>query len=424
LKILLRLILYFVLSFVVFALVNGVLFAVLFSRHNINVHQYELLQRAGIIAESLADFIEDAEEEQVVTQGRGMGMGPMRGMMARQQTIINSEAFLRLVEDVAGSDVWVIDSDESEVVFGDRRVGLPLRDLPPAAEYVISPALAGELTYYDNFGSFWDLDITLAAPIILSDGYISGVVLLHSQISVINQVTAAGLVLLLYSMGFGVLASVLVAFVLSKRFTRPINKMKTAALKISDGEFEVKTHVSQNDEIGELANIMDGMASKLDRTSKEREKLETQRREFVANVSHELRTPITVMRGSLEALIDGIVKGEKTAEFHLEMLNECLYLERLVTDLLDLSRLQNVDFVIESEVVYLNDIITDAARLMSKVSDAKDVEISLERAEGDFSFVGDYGRLRQMFIIVLDNAVKFSPQGGKITIEKISNSIP
>ena len=420
-KILLRLILYFVSSFVIFAFVIGLLFAVLFSRHNIYVHHAELERRGENIARSLAEYM-DADPAINNHHGRRRGMGGM--MMGDRQGMMHTSSFLRFIEDVAMSDIWVIDSQSSEVVLSGQQVGLPHRDLPKNSEQIMAYALDGQVAFCDNFGTLWgNTDIIVAAPIILADGYIAGAVLLHSQAPAINQVTGSVLALLAYSMGFGILVSGLVAIILSRRFTLPINNMKVAALQISDGNFDVKTGVAQNDEIGELAIIMDGMANKLNKASREREKLDTLRKDFVANVSHELRTPITIIRGSLEALLDEVVEdADKVKNFYADMFEECKYLERLVADLLDLSRLQNNDFAIEAKLLDLKGIVADAAYTMSKISEQKNIYIALNCTDDKFLFMGDYDRLRQMLIIVLDNAIKFSPYNSTVTINLKKNN--
>jgi len=228
--------------------------------------------------------------------------------------------------------------------------------------------------------------------------------------------------LLLHSMGAAVIVSIFVAVLLSAHFTKPLSKMKMAALKISSGNFNARTGVKQSDEIGELANILDNMAGKLAFTFKEREKLDKLRQDFVANISHELRTPITVMRGSLEALLDGVVSDtDKVLEYHTQMFGECKYLERLVSDLLDLSKLQNTDFAIDSQTINLQDLVDDVARTMARISQQKDICLTFIHKGDPLNFIGDYGRLRQMLIIVVDNAIKFSPYGGNVEIHLLRN---
>ena len=140
----------------------------------------------------------------------------------------------------------------------------------------------------------------MAAPITLSSGEIAGVVLLHEQLKNIRGATVNGLAILLLSMAAAIVISFFIANVLAGSITKPLDKMKNAAMRISSGDYEVKTDIKQDDEIGELASALDDMAEKLNTASKESTKLEKLRRDFVANISHELRTPVTVIRVHLK----------------------------------------------------------------------------------------------------------------------------
>jgi signal transduction histidine kinase len=104
------------------------------------------------------------------------------------------------------------------------------------------------------------------------------------------------------------------------------------------------------------------------------------------------------------------------------MLNESKGLQRLVTDLLDLSRLQNMDFHIETAQVYVCDAVSDAIRSAKSIGEPKNIEFIVEKTTENCTVTGDYDRLRQMFMTILDNAVKFSPQNGKITIKLSYNN--
>lgn len=193
--------------------------------------------------------------------------------------------------------------------------------------------------------------------------------------------------------------------------------MKNSTLLLAEGDYTAKTGVQQRDEIGALAGAIDILSERLLTAKRNSEQLDKLRRDFVANISHELKTPVTVIRGSLEALCDGVVKEpEQVKSYHSQMLNESLYLQRLINDLLELSKLQNTDFKIDRQELNLCDILRDAVRSAGHLVREKKIEIRQEFDTDSLTVVGDYGRLRQMFLIVLDNAVKFSSAGSEIMV--------
>jgi signal transduction histidine kinase len=216
------------------------------------------------------------------------------------------------------------------------------------------------------------------------------------------------------------------SFFLAEKFTTPLKKMQSSTALLAAGDYTVKTHIQRRDEIGALAVSIDILSDKLLDARRATENLDRLRRDFIANVSHELRTPVTVLRGSLEALRDGVVTQPAQVEnYYRQMLGETLSLQRLVNDLMELARLQNTDFKIDMTALNVYDVLTDALRSARQLAESKHIDIRLEADAQTLAVTGDYGRLKQMFLVILDNAVKFSPENSEIqvTLEKNSVSI-
>jgi len=248
--------------------------------------------------------------------------------------------------------------------------------------------------------------------------------LLHTSISGMTGSVRQGISIMFLSTVLALMISVIIGIILSLSFTRPLKKMKNTALALARKDYSAKTGVVQNDEIGQLAYTIDELSIQLDAASKESERLAKMKQDFMTNISHELKTPVTVIRGSAEALVDKVVNDPVQIEqYHKQILNDSIMLQRLVEDLLELSRLQNMDFSMSKQRILINDIISDAVHSSSHIAKPKNININLFMEDFNVEMEGDYARLRQMFVIVLDNAVKFSNQGSKIEVMCSKNTI-
>ncbi len=149
----------------------------------------------------------------------------------------------------------------------------------------------------------------------------------------------------------------------------------------------------------------------------ELERLETTRRDYVANVSHELRTPLTAVRGLLEPLSDGMITDEETRQrYYKIMLKEVLRLSRLITDMLELSRLQSGTSYLEIAVVNVNELMTDTHQNYRREAQQHGIELRLDVDPLQMYAVSDEDRIEQVLVILLDNAMRYTPEGGSITL--------
>ncbi|MGI6162085.1 MAG: ATP-binding protein [Christensenellales bacterium] len=148
----------------------------------------------------------------------------------------------------------------------------------------------------------------------------------------------------------------------------------------------------------------------------EQEKLERLRRDYVANVSHELRTPLTSMRALIEPLKDNLVKNEeKKAKYYDIIYRETIRLTQLINEVLDLSRLQSGKAEIACVRLNIKDIIDDVKARHDAVAARKNITISADAQPELYAF-GDGARVEQVLVILVDNAIKYTGEGGHISI--------
>jgi signal transduction histidine kinase len=201
--------------------------------------------------------------------------------------------------------------------------------------------------------------------------------------------------------------SVLAVQVLARGMTSPLREMTSAARAMAAGDYSQRVRATSRDEVGQLADAFNRMAEDL-------EQVDTLRREMVANVSHELRTPVAALRAQLENMVDGVTVPDEPAL--QSALTQVERLGRLVTYLLDLSRVEAGAVDLDVRDVALHDFLEDAAAAVRPVAADKQLRFSVEVAPTSLTVPADAERLHQVVANLLQNAVRHSPVGGEVRL--------
>ncbi|GAA2193965.1 sensor histidine kinase [Micromonospora lupini] len=207
----------------------------------------------------------------------------------------------------------------------------------------------------------------------------------------------------------GLAAGVVAGLLLARRLARPIRVAATAAARLRAGDRAVRVPVEPPDEVADLAEALNGLAAALTTS-------EGRQREFLLSVSHELRTPLTAIRGYAEALADGVIDTDGTADAGRTMLAEAQHLDRLIGDLLALARLEAADFPLEPVPVDLTRLAADAEPTWSGRCAAVGVSFRLETSGQPVSAYTDPGRIRQVVDGLLENALRVVPPGAPVVL--------
>lgn len=489
----------------------GAFFIQIFRQQAFDRSEKQMLDRAHTIADIM---------------GEAAATGGIRGM----------GGFMRFLNTMTEADVWVLDAQGAPMVLSGMGMGAGAMQghmqgpetLPPEALKIFGELQAGKDAVSEGFSSVYqEAMLTVGTPITDANGQVRGMVLLHAPVTGIVETTNRAVAILLVSLAAALLVAGGLGIAYSVRFVRPLKQMNAVALAMAEGNYEARTRLGRPDELGQLGNSLDHLASELGATINllyqekgklgdiiasisegiisfdselkplnanaklaeimnggtdygleaamsdfealellpafrqvqldkrpqavlrlykgkhlrlaispildnkgdvsgvvalvqdisESERLEQLRRDFIANVSHEFRTPLTVIKGSLEALADGTVaEPEAVARYMKRLTSETRALERLVEDLMDLSRLQEEQISLRMAPVHLPALLADVVKGIRELADRKSIRISLTTEASTPTVVGDYDRLRQLFVIFLDNALKYSPEGTTITV--------
>lgn len=233
----------------------------------------------------------------------------------------------------------------------------------------------------------------------------NGVVLTRRVSAPWRQVLPSLWLPLLAGLGAGVVAGLLLARLLA----RPVRRAAEAAARLRAGDRTVRVPVEPPDETADLAYALNGLATAL-ATSEGRQ------REFLLSVSHELRTPLTAIRGYAEALADGVIPPDEAAGTGQTLLAEAEHLDRLVSDLLALARLEAADFPLEPVPVDLTRLAADAERTWAGRCAAVGVTFRVEVQDRPVPAYTDPGRIRQVVDGLLENALRVVPPGAPVVL--------
>ena len=213
--------------------------------------------------------------------------------------------------------------------------------------------------------------------------------------------------LLLYGALIGAVIALILGVVLSRTLTRPIRELTQATHAVSEGDLSQQVPVRSNDELGELAQAFNRMSSELSRSV-------NSRKQMTADIAHELRTPLSLILGHAEAVHDGVLPPSRE---NFEIIREeATRLEHLVNDLRVLSLADAGELSINLQTVEPQRLLQDIASTYQYQAQRKNVVLELNIASPLPTIEVDPGRMTQVLTNILDNALRHTPEGGKITL--------
>ncbi|MDQ1909314.1 HAMP domain-containing sensor histidine kinase [Paenibacillus sp. GD4] len=323
---------------------------------------------------------------------------------------------MRIIARGINGTAWLVDTKGTLLYGSSEKEGTAI---PKAMEPLLLDGLKGHTAFVADqypFGSGSKEGLlTYYAPAQHQGQPI--VIMLQVPAYEINEAIKAVRWNILSPLLFSLVAVGLILYVLSRKLTGPLQQMNKAALEVAGGEFTTRVPISTDDEVGELARSFNFMIDQL-------EEWEGTRQEFLTNVSHELRSPLTTLRGLILAMKDRVIPEDKYSHYLEICEHEVQRLQRLVSDLLDLARIQNGIDVFRTRPVVLKEKVSEVLELMNKPIADKGLQlVTTLPSEGrePLSAELDPDRFAQILQNLLYNAVQFTPAGGRIQVELTSD---
>ncbi len=202
-------------------------------------------------------------------------------------------------------------------------------------------------------------------------------------------------------------AALTLSLYLSRRVIVPIKAITSVSQRISDGHYDERVQEENQDELGQLAHSFNQMAEKL-------EKVEEMRRQLIGDVAHELRTPLTTIKGSVEALEDGVLPA--SPETYQLILHEAERLNHLVDDLQELSRVESGAYELDLQPLQLSSLQSSIQKRFGYQFEEKGLSFSSQIPSNLPLIRADEHRLIQILTNLLNNALHYTPKGGEVKL--------
>lgn len=324
---------------------------------------------------------------------------------------VNADDFIVFFADRDGKIFLTGGGPRAEKYTGGRGVlphGVEMYSLPESfRESLIEEGSITDTTDLD--GLYDERYIICAEPVYSDSGSLAGFIVAGTSRNSMNMLLDGMIRSIIMSTLWLTLAVLVAAYFISERLVSPLRAMSRASKSFAKGQFDVRVPVRGKDEVAELAGAFNNMASALASN-------EEMRRLFLANVSHDLRTPMTTISGFIDGILDGAIPPEKH-EYYLGVIaSEVRRLSRLVSTLLDITRIQAGERKFNMVSFDICEMCRQILVSSEQRINAKNLDVDFECDDDNMYALGDTDAIHQILYNIMDNAIKFSRDGGKYVI--------
>ncbi len=329
------------------------------------------------------------------------------GTLAGRDFMLN----LDVISQITHADAVVCDRDGYVILCSHGRNVCDHQGLQLNRSYMDKVIRNGSDSVTGILQGLYDEQRYVVSVPITVDGNATGIVIVSTPTAATTRVQNKISNIFLTAALFVVVVSVLAVTAFARRESRPLRDMAKAATAFGHGDLEarVKVEDSYSEEVEELALAFNNMASSL-------QKSEYQRQEFVANVSHELKTPMTTISGYVDGILDGTIPPEKQEHYLHIVSDETKRLSRLVRSMLDISQLQKEQGIPEEKKLHfdLEEALGQVLITFEKKITDKGLNVDVNMPEHPVFTMANQDYITQVIYNLLDNAVKFCPEGKTI----------
>ena len=405
-KIVYRLISTYTMLLGIFTLIMLILFFSLFNKQGLALHQEQMKEQGDAIAETIVSegyLVKDKEDKSM--HGRMMGATHMSG----------TNRFLSLISQLSTDEIYIVSTD-GEALFSSH---MQSQNSLPLLGSEMMKGIAGDLGEHFIDLSDYGKEYTLAYVVPLKNDHeelLGSVIVLSKKAHSLTK-SFSDYRLLMISVFSALIVTIIISIFIAKRFVKPIYEMEIFTDSLIETNYGHSVEIETKDELAKLGQKLSILSQRLLVAQTDQLNKDKHQKLFLSQISHELRTPVMVIKNYLVTLESDQLDEEEKTIYLASLIKETDQLNRLVNDLLELTRLESTEFSINKEPISLPDVCQDSIRSFREVLKDKNQQVifTSNLLESD-SFIGDYQRMSQLVRILLDNSLKYSPENSDILL--------
>ncbi|MCT4607063.1 MAG: cell wall metabolism sensor histidine kinase WalK [Marinisporobacter sp.] len=375
---------YFIIIVITF-LILGLLFSQLFGSYFFNRNTRLLIEEGEKINELVIDYL--------------------NGYITRER--LNLE--LQAVERFLNTRIWII--DKRGIIYGvssdeEKWIGkqITMKDMLE----VLKGSTIIKKGIYEEAGK--TPMVTVGVPIFIN-GRVDNAIIMHSPLYEITKAIKEVHKIIWTAMLISFSISIVILYIVSRKLAAPIKEMGQVAQKLAEGDFHQRVTIyEQEDEIGKVTNTFNVMAERL-------EKIEENRKVFISAVAHELRSPLTLIQGFVQGMVDGTVNKNEQEKYLNIILRETKRLTQLIANLLDIQKMESEEYPIYPKEFDINELIVRTLIKYEEEINQKGIGVNIDFQKEEQPVFADKDAYEQVLINLLDNAMKFMKDSGKLNIK-------
>ena len=220
---------------------------------------------------------------------------------------------------------------------------------------------------------------------------------------------------IIFSGALTLIIVVIISLILSKQFSEPIKAVSKTSVNLSKGNYDTRSNIKSN--IEEIRNLIESINSLGDKLNSQ----DLLRRKLISDISHEIRTPLNVLQNNLEAMIDGIIPV--TSDKLNNLNDEVIRFGKLLNNLNALKQVEAEEAKLNFRLINIDELLLNVISDFSIAANEKNIKLVVSKEKNkDYMVLGDYDKLKQVFINLISNGIKFTDNNGTVWIDIVSNA--